>query len=67
MGRTDTQSVTKAAVHIKSICSLEFLLCFVGRVSSFVLVLMVTHMLRLSRSTLMHAIACYRSPAELER
>jgi hypothetical protein len=63
----DAGAMANGAVDIKLTGALT---TFVGLMDLFVgimFVLMMSHMLRLRRRALMHAIRSYRRPAELER
>jgi hypothetical protein len=62
----DAGTMTDGAVDIKT-SALIALVGLVVRLVSIMFVLMMSHMLRLRRRTLMHAIGSYRRPAELER
>lgn len=67
VGCTDTQAMAKAAVNIKGVGRQPALITFGGRTGRFMLMFVVSKMLRLSRSTFMHAIARHHSPAKLDR
>ncbi|KRC26332.1 hypothetical protein ASE28_21840 [Acidovorax sp. Root219] len=64
---TDAGTMADRAVDIKLTSALIALVGLVDRLVSIMFVLMMSHMLRLRRRTLMHAIGSYRRPAELER
>lgn len=63
----NTGSMAKAAIDVELIGALPCLFRFVYLALGLMIVLMVAHMLRLSRSAFMHAIRRNRGPAELER
>lgn len=71
-GRRETEgpdacAMADGAVDIKLTSALIALVGLVDRLVSIMFVLMMSHMLRLRRRALMHAVRGDRRPAELER
>jgi len=63
----DADAMTNRAIDMKLVGVLPVLICVVDHAFGLMLVLMMPHVLRLSRRTFMHAIGSHRRPAELER
>lgn len=63
----DARAMANGAVDIKLTGALTTLVGLMDLFVGIMFVLMMSHMLRLRRRTLMHAIGSYRRPAELER
>ena len=65
----DADAMANAAIGINLVSVLPALVCWVNHAFGLMLMLMLMmpHMLCLSRSAFMHAIASNRRPAELER
>ena len=63
----DAGAMANPAIGINLVGVLPVLVCWVNHAFGLMLMLMMPHMLCLSRSAFMHAIASNRRPAELER
>lgn len=63
----DADAMANPAIGINLVGVLPVLVCWVNHAFGLMLMLMMPHMLCLSRSAFMHAIASNRRPAELER
>jgi len=63
----DADAMANPAIDIKLVGALPVFVCWVNYAFGLMLMLMMPHMLCLSRSAFMHAIASNRRPAELER
>ena len=63
----DAGAMADPAIDIKLVGTLPVFVCWVNYAFGLMLMLMMPHMLCLSRSAFMHAIASNRRPAELER
>lgn len=63
----DADAMANPAIGINLVGVLPVLVCWVNHAYGLMLMLMMPHMLCLSRSAFMHAIASNRRPAELER
>ena len=63
----DADAMANPTIDINLVGVLPVLVCWVNHAFGLMLMLMMPHMLRLSRSAFMHAIASNRRPAELER
>lgn len=62
----DAGAMANPAIDIKLVGVLPILICLVDHALGLMLVLMMPHVLCLSRSAFMHAIGSNRRPAELE-
>ena len=63
----DADAMANPAIDIKLVGALPVFVCWVNYAFGLMLMLMMPHMLCLSRSAFMHAIGSNRRPAELER
>ena len=63
----DADAMANPAIGINLVGVLPVLVCWVNHAFGLMLMLMMPHMLCLSRSAFMHAIASNLRPAELER
>lgn len=65
--RADADAMTNPAIDIRLAGVLPVFVGLADHAVGSMLVLMMPHVLRLSRRTFMHAIGSHRRPAELER
>ena len=63
----DADAMANRAIGIQPVGVLPVLICVVDHAFGLMLVLMMPHVLCLSRNAFMHAIGSNRRPAELER